>query len=233
MKSVSDIPVLILCGGLGTRLGARSKTTPKCLVEVNGRPFLQHQLDWLLKQGIQKVLLCVGHHGIQVFEHFGTSYQGLNLLYSIEGEKPRGKSYALKNALPWISELEFFVLNGDTYLFGIDLSEVWSRLNSQEGCYSGVLLATHCSCGGGNLYIRGGQIEYTTLEPAPGLFYKDAGLILARRPFCLEPGDFPGNWVKGNKVLAFTEHAGKFVDMGTPQGILELEEQLKLNTETK
>ena len=57
------IPVAVLAGGLGTRLGALGRTTPKALIEVAGRPFALWQLELLRAHGAERVVMCVGHHG--------------------------------------------------------------------------------------------------------------------------------------------------------------------------
>ena len=60
---------VILVGGLGTRLAEQFPDVPKGLVPVNGRPFLEWQLDWLRRGGITRVLLAAGHKG-ETFEHY-------------------------------------------------------------------------------------------------------------------------------------------------------------------
>ena len=57
------LPVAILAGGLGTRLHPVTQTIPKALVEINGEPFLAHQLRLLRANGISRVVLCIGHLG--------------------------------------------------------------------------------------------------------------------------------------------------------------------------
>ena len=55
--------VVVLAGGLGLRLGALTTDLPKIMVEVNGQPFIKHQLDWLENQGATEVLFSIGFKG--------------------------------------------------------------------------------------------------------------------------------------------------------------------------
>ena len=68
---MNRLPVAILAGGLATRLGPLTEQTPKCLIEVAGRPFVHHQLRQLRGQGVRRVVLCLGHLGEQVVEAVG------------------------------------------------------------------------------------------------------------------------------------------------------------------
>ena len=58
--------VVILAGGLATRLRPVTETIPKSLIEINGEPFIQHQLRLLQQHGIKNVVLCVGYLGEQI-----------------------------------------------------------------------------------------------------------------------------------------------------------------------
>ena len=113
---MSPLSVAILAGGLATRLGGLACETPKCLLEVAGRPFIHHQLALLRDHGIVRVVLCIGHLGERVVETVGDgSSYGLEIVYSFDGPQPKGTAGALKRALPLLSS-PFFVLYGDSYL---------------------------------------------------------------------------------------------------------------------
>jgi len=106
---------VILAGGRGTRLGALTDRLPKGLIRVAGRPFLEHLLLYLEKQGISRILLCVGYLGEMIEDYFGSgSWRGLEIEYSRE-EKPLGTGGALNPARDRLED-EFFLLNGDTFL---------------------------------------------------------------------------------------------------------------------
>jgi len=105
---------VILAGGLGTRLGRIVKDVPKPMVEVSGRPFLEYLLDYIIGQNLKLAILAVGFKHEVIKKHFGESYKGLELIYSIE-EEPLGTGGAIKKALDLVEGDDFLILNGDTY----------------------------------------------------------------------------------------------------------------------
>lgn len=110
------LPVAILAGGLATRLRPITETIPKSLLTVAGRPFITRQLEWLAKEGVERVVLCVGHLGERVEQAVGDGTRfGLKVAYSYDGDELLGTGGALKRALSLLGEA-FFVLYGDSYL---------------------------------------------------------------------------------------------------------------------
>ncbi|RPH57014.1 MAG: nucleotidyl transferase, partial [Acidobacteria bacterium] len=111
-----SLPVAILAGGLATRLHPVTEAVPKALVEVAGRPFAEHQLDWLRGQGIDRVVFCVGYRGEMIREALGDGRRWhLSIAYVFDGEPLLGTGGALKRAVPVLGE-SFFVLYGDSLL---------------------------------------------------------------------------------------------------------------------
>lgn len=110
----SETFVAILCGGLGTRLGKLTGDTPKSLMDVNGRPFLYHQLDLIKKSGLTKVALCAHHHSDQIRDA-AIEYLDLEICLIHDGFSSLGTGGAIKRAFEHLPE-EMFVLYGDSYL---------------------------------------------------------------------------------------------------------------------
>jgi NDP-sugar pyrophosphorylase family protein len=107
--------VVILAGGLGTRLRPLTYKIPKAMVPIKGKPFLEHQLKILKNNGLNDILICIGYLGEEVKKYFGDGEKwGLNIEYSFERE-PLDTGGAIKNAEDHL-ENEFLVLYGDTFL---------------------------------------------------------------------------------------------------------------------
>ena len=110
------IPVAILAGGVATRLRPVSERLPKSLVAVAGEPFIAHQLRLLRREGLERVVLCVGHLGEMIREFVGDGARfDLTVEYSFDGDRLLGTGGALRQALPLLPDT-FFVLYGDSYL---------------------------------------------------------------------------------------------------------------------
>jgi N-acetyl-alpha-D-muramate 1-phosphate uridylyltransferase len=110
------LPVAILAGGLATRLRPLTESIPKSLVDVNGEPFIMHQLRLLSANGIERVVLCAGYLGEMIQEYIGAADSlGVQVDFSFDGDRLLGTAGAIKQALPLLGNA-FFVLYGDSFL---------------------------------------------------------------------------------------------------------------------
>ena len=110
------LPVVILAGGLATRLRPLTEKTPKALVEVAGRPFLEHQIELLKRNAISEIILCVGYLGKMIEQRYSDGEGlGVRIRYSFDGPKLLGTGGAIKKAVTLLPDA-FFVLYGDSYL---------------------------------------------------------------------------------------------------------------------
>jgi len=111
---------IILAGGLGTRLNSVLSDIPKPLAPINGKPFLEYQMDYWIHQGVDHFVLSVGYLKEKIVDYFGDHYQNIPINYAIE-HTPLDTGGGLLKALDFIASDEpILVLNGDTY-FEVDL----------------------------------------------------------------------------------------------------------------
>ncbi|MFH1055281.1 MAG: HAD-IIIA family hydrolase [Candidatus Altiarchaeota archaeon] len=103
---------VILAGGRGERLGKLTEKTPKPMIEVGGKPLLEHQIRLLTRYGFKDIILCTGHVSGRIEDHFGDG-RGFKarIEYSIE-DKPLGSAGCLRLIEGKIKGY-FILLNGD------------------------------------------------------------------------------------------------------------------------
>ena len=123
---------VILAGGFGTRLKSLVSDLPKPMALINNIPFLAYLLNLLQKYNFEKVVLAAGYKSEAIRLHFGSSYNNIELIYSVENE-PLGTGGAISAATGFIDAEYFTVLNGDTF-FDVDFKEMEEKfLNNNNG----------------------------------------------------------------------------------------------------
>jgi len=143
----SDLDVVILCGGRGTRLGALSATTPKPLLPVAGRPFLLHLLMRLHAEGFTRVILAA-HYLAEQFRAFIQTHQHVmrEMELLVEPE-PFGTGGALRYAAESVRSSTFVVLNGDSWI-AQPLAPVLEDHAQHARVFTGVVIPTAQVSGG-------------------------------------------------------------------------------------
>lgn len=106
------MPVAILCGGRGTRLGALTDSTPKSLVEVGGQPFIQHQIRLLWAAGYADIVLLMDHQW-HLLTYAMMHTPGVRMFY--DRPPALGTAGAVRAVLSELGDW-FFTLYGDAYL---------------------------------------------------------------------------------------------------------------------
>lgn len=225
---MSRLPVAILAGGLATRLGSLTKQTPKCLLEVSGRPFIHHQLRQLRGQGVAKVVLCLGYLGERVVEAVGDgSAFGLEVAYSFDGPELRGTAGAIRRALPMLGGA-FFVLYGDSYL-ECPYADVQAAYEAAGKLALMTVFRNEGRWDSSNVEFRDGRIlAYDKANRTPAMRHIDYGLgILDRRAMDVVPESgaydlatvYQGMLRRGE--LAGFEVAERFYEIGSVAGLEE------------
>jgi MurNAc alpha-1-phosphate uridylyltransferase len=228
------LPVVIIAGGLATRLRPLTTTIPKSLVDINGEPFVIHQLRLLQRQGITDVEMCLGYLGEQIIDVVGDgSLFGMNINYVFDGEILLGTAGAIKRALPNLDDT-FFVLNGDSYLpcdyFAVQQAFLNSGKTAQMTVFrnEGKWDTSNVEFGDNEI------ICYDKINRTPRMLHIDYGLeIFTKKAFVNVPDNEPYDLVPvyqeliKKQQLAAYEVFERFYENGSFSGITELSEYLE------
>jgi D-glycero-alpha-D-manno-heptose 1-phosphate guanylyltransferase len=226
LSSPSKIDVVILAGGLGTRLREVVPDVPKPMAPVAGRPFLDILLGALDgKPWVGKVVLAIGHMAGQIVEAYRIRKEySFDILFSLE-EEPLGTGGAVRLALNRTETPEVLVLNGDSFV-EVD----WEGFigNHRRRGYSMSLVLRQVDDAGryGRVVLddRGRAVRFEEKRESAGPGLVNAGAYLfdrrllagipAGRNVSLEVDLMPGFLEKG--VGGFVTD-GKFIDIGLPE----------------
>jgi NDP-sugar pyrophosphorylase family protein len=230
---IATTPVALLAGGLATRLRPITQTIPKALVEVAGRPFVEHQLALLHRNGVRRVVLCVGHLGERIERHLGDGRAwGMELRYSHDGDRLLGTGGALRRALPLLGEA-FWVLYGDSYL-EFDYRAVLAHFAASGATGLMTIVRNEDRWDASNVVYRGARLVcYSKRARSPGMTHIDYGASLLRRVAALRlPADKPCDLaelytelVAAGDMVGY-EVARRFYEIGSREGLAETEAHL-------
>ena len=226
---------VILVGGLGTRLGERTKTTPKPMLPVGGRPFLDTLIDEIARyDAFDEILLLAGHKAESILARYDGALRGrARLAVSLE-QAPLGTAGALVHAAGLLQE-RFLLLNGDSF-FDFNILDLATRANA--GLVHMALRADVVGDRFGRVVLDGDQVrsfiapgQGATGPVNAGVYVVDRS-ILARvgsLPASLEQDVFPALAAAG--AMTGTSYRGYFIDIGIPEDFaradVELTEQLR------
>ena len=230
-------PVAILAGGLATRLRPVTEKIPKLLVDVAGEPFFSHQLRLLKKAGLTRVVLCVGHLGEMIVEHYGNGARwGVSIDYSFDGEKLLGTGGALLSALPKLGDA-FYVLYGDSYL-PIDYQAVGRAFHQSGKLGLMTVFENREAYDASNVWFEDGRIRlYSKTEKPPQMRHIDYGLGVYRatafagssRDAVVDLAAFQTELCRRGELAGY-ELKERFYEIGSPAGLAELDELLRKKT---
>ncbi|MBS0350779.1 MAG: NTP transferase domain-containing protein [Proteobacteria bacterium] len=224
-------PVVILAGGLATRLQPLTQSIPKSLVDIHGKPFIYHQLTLLKKQGVQHVILCIGHLGEQIKDYVqeGADF-GLQVDYSTDGQRLLGTAGAIKRALPLVGPY-FMVIHGDSYL-NCDLYSVQAAFQRSHRLALMTVYRNHDQWDKSNIEFSEGEIlNYDKINQTKLMQHIDYGLgVFNQAAFEPIPDNEPYDLallyqtLLKQKQLASYEIQNRFYEVGSFSGINDLKQ---------
>lgn len=225
--------IVVLMGGKGTRLHPVTNRLPKSLIEINGVPFVEHQIKIFKKNGIVDIILCVGIFGEKIMNHLKDgAHLGVKITYSLEDPKNLlGTLGALVNASKLL-EKEFFVTWGDSYL-EVDFRRVFQKFKESHNLGLMTVYKNKNLIIPSNLSIKKDMITGYDKENPKNFEYTDYGLLVFKKSVL---DFFPRNQnldlsLLVQKLIAMNQLARyqvrkRFYEIGTFDGIKTLENHL-------
>ena len=221
---------VILVGGLGTRLGERTKATPKPMLPIGGRPFLDTLIDEIARYDVfEEILLLAGHKADSIEARYAGTVRGrARHKVSLE-QAPLGTAGALLHAAGLLQE-RFLLLNGDSF-FDFNILDLVSRANA--GLVHMALRADVVGDRFGRVVLDGDRVS-SFIAPGrgatgpvnAGIYVIDRSIIagIDRLPASLEQDLFPVLAAKG--AMGGTAYRGYFIDIGIPEDFARADAEL-------
>ncbi|NQU59356.1 MAG: NTP transferase domain-containing protein [Rhodospirillales bacterium] len=224
MTCLGGVDVAVLAGGMGTRIHSVLGDTPKALAPINGKPYLDHLLDWFDGFGVRKVVLCLGHLSEPILTHVEDRPE---IICAVEPE-PLGTGGAIKFARDHLSSDDVLIINGDTWL-ETDLCQFYAS-HKKQGCATSILcLRVDDVSRYGSVQIDDEKItmflEKDPSETGPGLISAGAYLFSQQaldQLQAIDGGSLEQDFLQTRPpgtIHGFIASAANFIDIGTPESL--------------
>ncbi len=217
--------VIILCGGLGTRLRPVLADCPKILAPFGKQIFLDYLLNNMAKQGFRNFIFSVGFMKDKVIDHCRANYKNSDIKITFaEEDEPLGTGGGVKNAMKFISSDPFLIANGDSF-WNIDFAD-FCNFHTNNQSLASIALAKRTKAGSSLITLAdSNEISmYAEKNPDPTEGYKSAGVYImnqkvseyfpAKSKFSLEYDVFPA--LVDKRLYGYILN-GEFLDFGTPE----------------
>jgi len=232
--NTKDADVLVLCGGLGTRLADVISDSPKPMAKIGKHPFLDILIEYIAVFGFKRFILCAGYKAKVIQEYYERKKSRLEILISKE-EKPLGTGGAIKNAESLIQSNPFLVVNGDSFCCA-DLYKFVDFHTSKKALLSIALVNSKDAKDYGSVEIdsldrivrfneKGKTGQSGIINTGIYLFSREVlSLMPSDESFSLEYDFFPKNI--GREFYGYLE-TSFFIDIGTPERYEKAKQLLK------
>jgi MurNAc alpha-1-phosphate uridylyltransferase len=216
----------ILAAGRGERMRPLTDHTPKPLLVAGGKPLIVWHLERLAAAGFREIVINHAHLGAQIEQALGDgSHWGLHIRYSPEPPGALETAGGIASALPLLGDQPFLVVNGDIYC-DMDFGHF---LGSTATAHL-VMVENPAHHAGGDFSLDGERVIYANGEQtltyagigifSPTFFARvQPGTVMKLRPL-LDAAIAAG-------TLTGERFTGRWVDVGTPQRLAELDQELK------
>jgi NDP-sugar pyrophosphorylase family protein len=223
-NKLSEVDVVILCGGTGSRLRPVVDDRPKPMAQINRKPFLDILIDFFSGFGFRRFVLCAGYMSQVIHEHYTHKTGPCQFIISDE-HTPLGTGGTVRNAQRFIQSNPFLVANGDSFC-SVDLAEFYDFHSARRALMSMVVLESENTDDCGQVVFDESQriIDFEEKKQKHRSCHVNAGIYLFQKEvisfipedtkFSLEHELFPE--LTKHSCYAFVSH-GQLIDIGTPK----------------
>lgn len=204
-------------------MGDFTKTIQKTMISVQGKPVLQHHIEFLKRNGVNEIILSIGHLGHQIREFFGDGSKfGVSIEYAVESV-PLGTSGPLKLAKGMLNDT-FIMINGDT-LIDVKISDVVEFHKKQNVLATIMLVESDETKSRGVAKLVNGKIVEFVEKPDKdtrnlingGMYVIEPKMIdIVPEGFSMMEKDIFPKLASEGKLAGWTGRV-KIMDMGTPE----------------
>jgi NDP-sugar pyrophosphorylase family protein len=226
-----ELPLVVLAGGLATRLRPLTEKIPKALIPINDRPFCLHQLDHFVKNGLNDIHYALGFLGEQVEATLSAFDFAGKMSFHYDGSKLLGTGGAVKKiAAHW--KQPFFLTYGDSYL-PVNFKEVLASYNNDPRPVGMTIISNADKWDKSNVEFENGNLIYCKKNPNAKMKYVDYGLLIldpsriefSQWPDCFDLSDLLEALSKKKQVMGITLNE-RFYEIGSHQGIKDFSDYL-------
>lgn len=223
--------VVVLMGGLGTRLGIEG---PKTLADVHGTPFFQYQLDLMIQAGFKHFVFCVGHGAKAIEEYFGNGEElGIDITYSYDGDELLGTGGAIKKALPLLWR-NFMVIYGDSFMDVNYFAIIQKFFNSPKRALMTIIENRNGKLGINNVIYKNdkivaydkkhSQITMHYIDYGISIFCKDIFEFIKKDKFDLS--EIQNQLAKDDMLESYVVY-NRFYEIGSPESLQQFKSYAK------
>ena len=225
---LNAVDVLVLAGGLGTRIRQVLGDTPKLLAPIAGRTYLDHLLDWLARFGARRVVLALGHRAEAITAHLARRATGAIAIETVVEPRPLGTAGAIRLSRPRLRSDPVLIVNGDSFA-DVDLCRFYEH-HRRAGAQGTILCARVADAG------RYGRVQVDDRGAICGFAEKDlafrgaalvnAGMYFLSATFLDRVASATATSLEKDvferappvSLAAFAE-CDNFIDIGTPESL--------------
>jgi len=225
---------IVLAGGKGTRLEEKTLELPKPLIPVGRKPLLERVLEWLKKNGVEKVIIGVAYKKEKIKEYFGDGSKfGLKIIYT-EHDENGGTEDAFKTAIEnsKIEDENFYAMNGDQ-ITDLQLEGLTNFHLQKNSTVTIVSIKLRTNYGIVNVNNQGNIIEFQEKHEVPGVLM-NSGIYVFNKEIkkYLSGGNIEENafrkLTKENKISSFY-YDGMWFTVNDKKQLIQAEKIIKEN----